>query len=142
MLLVRKIGNHQMVATMPKMPTIKLFAQISLKAFCRSLVVAFVTASSVAPAMTIKRTAWARKMASFNAPSQICPVIKRFMSSAPKMKLPTQKTKIGDFKFKIAIYQLIKPFIFKFLVFFNRAKLVLQRRNDRIYVFSLLMYEI
>ena len=115
MLLVRKIGNHQMVATPPKMPTIKLFAQISLKAFCRSLVVAFVTASSVAPAMTIKRTAWARKMASFNAPSQICPVIKRFMSSAPKMKLPTQKTKIGDFKFKIAIHQLIKLFIIKFL---------------------------
>ena len=56
-LLVRKIGNHQMVATMPKMPTIKLFAQISPKAFCRSLVVAFVTASSVAPAMTIKRAA-------------------------------------------------------------------------------------
>ncbi|MBF0924296.1 MAG: hypothetical protein HXK59_08620 [Campylobacter concisus] len=44
------------------------------------------------------------------------------MSSAPKLKLLTQKTKIGDFKFKIAIRQLIKPFIFKFLVFFNRAK--------------------
>lgn len=57
------------------------------------------------------------------------------MSSASKMKFLTQKTKIGDFKFKIAIYQLIKPFIFKFLAFFNRAKLVLQRRNDRIYVF-------
>ncbi|WP_181001160.1 hypothetical protein [Campylobacter concisus] len=33
------------------------------------------------------------------------------------MKLLTQKTKIGDFKFKIAIYQLIKPFSIKFLVF-------------------------
>ncbi|MBF0928496.1 MAG: hypothetical protein HXK56_06595 [Campylobacter concisus] len=57
------------------------------------------------------------------------------MSSAPKTKLPTQKTNIDDFKFNIAIYQLIKPFIIKFLAFFNRAKLVLQRRNDRIYVF-------
>ncbi|WP_459816218.1 hypothetical protein [Campylobacter concisus] len=57
------------------------------------------------------------------------------MSNAAKMKLLTQKTKIGNFKFKIAIHQLIKPFIFKFLAFFNRAKLVLQRRNDRIYVF-------
>ena len=44
------------------------------------------------------------------------------MSSAPKMKLPTQKTKIGDFKFKIAIHQLIKPFIFKFLAFLREAK--------------------
>lgn len=60
----------------PKMPTIKLFTPISLMAFCRSLVVVFVTASSVAPVMTIKRTAWARKMASFSAPSQICLVIK------------------------------------------------------------------
>jgi hypothetical protein len=77
MLLVRKIGNHQMVVTTPKIPTIKLFTPISLKAFCRySFVVAFVTASSVAPVMTIKRTAWARKMASFSAPSQICLVIK------------------------------------------------------------------
>ena len=125
-----------MVMTMPKIPAIKVFTPISLKAFCRSsFVAAFATASSVAPVMTIKRTAWARKMASFSAPSQICPVIKRFMSSAPKMKLPTQKTKIGDFKFKIAIYQLIKPFSIKFLAFFNRVKLVLQRRNDRIYVF-------
>ena len=125
-----------MVMTMPKIPAIKVFTPISLKAFCRSsFVAAFATASSVAPVMTIKRTAWARKMASFSAPSQIYPVIKRFMSSAPKMKLPTQKTKIGDFKFKIAIYQLIKPFSIKFLAFFNRVKLVLQRRNDRIYVF-------
>jgi len=76
MLLVRKIGNRQMVTTMPKIPAIKVFTLISLKAFCRSLVVAFVTASSVAPVMTIKRTAWARKMASFSAPSQICLVIK------------------------------------------------------------------
>ena len=60
----------------PKMPTIKLFTPVSLMAFCRSLVVVFVTASSVAPAMTIKRTVWARKMASFSAPSQICLVIK------------------------------------------------------------------
>lgn len=39
------------------------------------------------------------------------------MSSSPKMKLLTQKTKIGNFKFKIAIHQLIKLFIIKFLVF-------------------------
>ena len=65
-----------MVTTMPKMPTIKLFTPISLMAFCRSLVVVFVTASSVTLVMTIKRTAWARKMASFSAPSQICLVIK------------------------------------------------------------------
>ena len=57
MLLVRKIGNRQMVTTMPKIPAIKVFTLISLKAFCRSLVVAFVTASSVAPVMTIKRMA-------------------------------------------------------------------------------------
>ena len=121
---------------MPKIPAIKVFTPISLKAFCRSsFVVAFATASSVAPVMTIKRIIWARKRASFSTPSQICPVIKRFTPSAPKMKLPTQKTKIGDFKFKIAIYQLIKPFSIKFLAFFNRVKLVLQRRNDRIYVF-------
>ena len=44
------------------------------------------------------------------------------MSSAPKLKLLTQKTKIGNFKFKIAIYQLIKPFIFKFLAFLREAK--------------------
>ncbi|WP_462108294.1 hypothetical protein [Campylobacter concisus] len=44
------------------------------------------------------------------------------MSSAPKMKLLTQKTKIGDFKFKIAIRQLIKPFIIKFLAFLREAK--------------------
>lgn len=79
-------------------------------------------------------------MASFSAPSQIylviklrvyrrlpldclgfklnlSPIIKRFMSSAPKMKLPTQKTNIGDFNFKIAIHQLIKSFIIKFLAF-------------------------
>ncbi|WP_181001290.1 hypothetical protein [Campylobacter concisus] len=39
------------------------------------------------------------------------------MSSTAKMKLPTQKTNIDDFKFKIAIHQLIKPFSIKFLVF-------------------------
>jgi len=44
------------------------------------------------------------------------------MSSSPKMKLLTQKTKIGDFKFKIAIYQLIKPFSIKFLAFLREAK--------------------
>ena len=60
----------------PKMPTIKLFTPISLMAFCRSLVVVFVTASSIALIMTTKRTAWARKMASFSAPSQIYLVIK------------------------------------------------------------------
>ena len=66
-----------MVMTMPKIPAIKVFTPISLKAFCRSsFVAAFATASSVAPVMTIKRTAWARKMASFSAPSQICLVIK------------------------------------------------------------------
>ena len=54
-LLVRKIGNHQMVMTTPKIPTIKLFTLISLMAFCRSLVVAFVTALSVALVMTIKK---------------------------------------------------------------------------------------
>lgn len=129
----------------PKMPTIKLFTPISLMAFCRSLVVVFVTASSIALIMKTKRTAWARKMASFSAPSQIylviklrvyrrlpldclgfklnlSPIIKRFMSSAPKMKLLTQKTKIGDFKFKIAIYQLIKLFSIKFLAFLREAK--------------------
>ena len=51
-------------------------------AFCRSsFVAAFATASSVALVMTIKRIVWARKRASFNTPSQICPVIKRFMPS-------------------------------------------------------------
>ncbi len=44
------------------------------------------------------------------------------MSSAPKMKLLTQKTKIGNFKFKIAIHQLIKLFIIKFLAFLREAK--------------------
>ena len=75
-LLVRTIGNHQMVATTPKIPTIKLFTPIDLMAFYRYLFITFVTASNVAPVMTIKRTAWARKMASFSAPSQICLVIK------------------------------------------------------------------
>ena len=57
MLLVRKIGNHQMVATTPKIPTIKVFTPISLKAFYRSsFVAAFATASSVALIVTIKRT--------------------------------------------------------------------------------------
>ena len=64
-LLVRTIGNHQMVATTPKIPTIKLFTPIDLMAFYRYLFITFVTASNVAPVMTIKRTAWARKMASF-----------------------------------------------------------------------------
>ena len=60
----------------PKVPTIK-FARISLMAFCRySFVVAFVTVLNVVLAMTIKRTALARKMASFSAPSQIYLVIK------------------------------------------------------------------
>ena len=44
------------------------------------------------------------------------------MSSAAKMKLLTQKTKIGNFKFKIAIHQLIKPFSIKFLAFLREAK--------------------
>ena len=54
--------------TTPKIPTVKLFTLIGL--------MVFVTASSIILAMTIKRTAWARKMASFSAPSQICLVIK------------------------------------------------------------------
>ena len=58
-----------MVMTMLKIPTIKLFTQINLMAFCRYSFITFATASSVAPVMTIKRTAWARKMASFSAPS-------------------------------------------------------------------------
>ncbi len=65
-LLVRTIGNHQMVATTPKMPTIKLFTPISLMAFCRYSFITFVTVSSVALIMKIKRTARARKMASFS----------------------------------------------------------------------------
>ena len=75
-LLVKKMDNHQMVATTPKIPTVKFFTPIDLMAFCRYSFITFVTASSVAPVMTIKRTAWARKMASFSAPSQICLVIK------------------------------------------------------------------
>ena len=65
-----------MVVTTPKMPTIKLFTPISLKAFCRYLFVTFEAASCVALIMKIKRTVWAKKMASFSAPSQICLVIK------------------------------------------------------------------
>ena len=65
-----------MVATTPKIPTIKLFTPIDLMAFCRYSFITFVTSSSVALVMTIKRTAWARKMASFSAPSQICFVVK------------------------------------------------------------------
>ena len=65
-----------MVATTPKIPTIKLFTPIDLMAFCRYSFITFVTASSVTLVMTIKRTAWARKMASFSAPSQICLIIK------------------------------------------------------------------
>ena len=57
MLLVRKIGNHQMVATTPKISTIKFFTPIGLMVFCRYSFVTFVTASNVAPVMTIKRTA-------------------------------------------------------------------------------------
>lgn len=68
------IGNHQMVATTPKIPTIKLFTPIDLMAFCRYSFITFVTASSVTLVMTIKRTAWARKMASFSAPSQFAPL--------------------------------------------------------------------
>ena len=81
-------------------------------------------------------------MACFSAPSQICPVIKQFMSSAPKMKLPTQKTKIGDFKFKIAIYQLIKPFIFKFLAFLAEQSLSCKDETIEFAFFSLLMHKI
>ena len=56
-----------MLMTMPKIPAIKVFTPISLKAFCRSsFVAAFATASSVALIMKIKRTARARKMASFS----------------------------------------------------------------------------
>ena len=93
-----------MVATTPKIPAIKVFTLISLMAFCRYSFVTFATGLGVALIMKIKRTAWAKKMASFSAPSQICPVIKRFTPSVSKMKLPTQKTKIDDFKFKIAIF--------------------------------------
>ena len=51
-----------MVMTMPKIPAIKVFTPISLKAFCRSsFLAAFATASSVAQAMTIKRSVWSRK---------------------------------------------------------------------------------
>ena len=51
------IGNHQMVATTPKIPTIKLFTQISLKAFCRYSFVTFATGLGVALIIKIKRTA-------------------------------------------------------------------------------------
>ena len=57
MLLVRKIGNHQMVATTPKIPTIKLFTPIGLMAFCRYSFIMFVTRSSATLIMKIKRTA-------------------------------------------------------------------------------------
>ena len=101
-------------------------------------------------------------MASFSAPSQIylviklrvyrrlpldclgfklnlSPIIKRFMSSAPKMKLPTQKTKIGDFKFKIVIHQLIKPFSTKFLAFLAEQSLSCKDETIEFMFFSLLM---
>ena len=68
-------SEKKIVMIKPKVPTIK-FARISLMAFCRYSFITFVTASSVALVMTIKRTAWARKMASFSVPSQICLVIK------------------------------------------------------------------
>ena len=78
-------------------------------------------------------------MASFSAPSQICLVIKlgvyrclpldylSFKLNLPSLmpsgkESPSKKTKIGDFKFKIAIHQLIKPFIFKFLAFLREVK--------------------
>lgn len=47
-----------MVMAMPKIPAIKLFIPISLKAFCRS---SFIAAFAVAMVMTIKRSVWARK---------------------------------------------------------------------------------
>lgn len=68
-------SEKKIVMIKPKVPTIK-FARISLMAFCRYSFITFEAASSVVPVMTIKRTAWARKMASFSAPSQICLVIK------------------------------------------------------------------
>lgn len=134
----------------PKAPTIK-FARTSLMAFCIYSFVTFEAVSSIALIMKTKRTAWARKMASFSAPSQIylviklrvyrrlpldclgfklnlSPIIKRFMSSAPKMKLLTQKTKIGDFKFKIGIFCASSSSLFSssvpslFSSIFSRAK--------------------
>ena len=59
----------------PKAPTIK-FARTSLMAFCIYSFVTFEAVSSIALIMKTKRTAWARKMASFSAPSQICLIIK------------------------------------------------------------------
>ena len=56
-LLIRKIGNYQMGMTTPKIPTIKLFTPISLKAFCRYSFVTFATGLGVALVMTTKRTA-------------------------------------------------------------------------------------
>ena len=115
LLVIKRSTNHQMVMTMPKIPAIKVFTPISLKAFCRSsFVEAFATASSVALVMTIKRIIWARKRASFSTPSQICLVIKlrvyrrlpldclgfklnlpSFTLSAPKMKLSNPKDKVN-----------------------------------------------
>ena len=113
--VMKRSTNHQIVMTMPKIPTIKLFTPISLMAFCRSsFVAAFATASSIALVMIIKRIIWAKKRASFTIPSQICPVIKlgvyrrlpldcfgfklnlpSFTLSAPKMKLSNPKDKVN-----------------------------------------------
>ena len=62
--------------TTPKIPAIKVFTPISLMVFCRYSFVTFATGLGVALIMKIKRTALAKKMASFSAPSQICLVIK------------------------------------------------------------------
>ena len=37
-------------------------------------------------------------------PRAVYPIIKRFTPNTPKTKLPTQKTNIDDFKFKIATH--------------------------------------
>ena len=60
----------------------------------------FVTASSVAPVMTIKRTAWARKMDSFSAPSQICLVIK--LKVYRRLPLDCLGFKLNLFRYKVA----------------------------------------
>ena len=76
LLVIKRSTNHQMVMTMPKIPAIKVFTLISLMAFCRYSFVTFATGLGVALIMKIKRTAWAKKMASFSAPSQIFLVVK------------------------------------------------------------------
>ena len=58
LLVIKRSTNHQMVMAMPKIPAIKVFTPISLKAFCRSsFVAAFATGLGVALIMKIKRTA-------------------------------------------------------------------------------------